>query len=157
MPPVGFVSRSKAASSKLFSAAAESPASAAALPKEYKVSGISGCRRFERSSSTLASRAFPCCKSASAQPIGRLGISWLHLVCARNSSSAFGHCEDPAYTKSKFEMQLGRIGTQTHSFAKLLFRLGHLSQHEIIFRQGLVSARRIGISSQQSVNRLFRQ
>ena len=47
-----------------FSAAPESPASAAALPEEYSVSGMSGCRRLERSSSARASRAFPCCKSA---------------------------------------------------------------------------------------------
>ena len=52
-------------------------------------------------------------------------------------------------------MQFRCVGAESQSFEEFFFSLGHLSQHKIIFRQRLVSTRRIRISSQQRVDRLL--
>jgi hypothetical protein len=52
-------------------------------------------------------------------------------------------------------MQFRGVGSESQSFEKFLFGLGHLPQHKIVFRERLMGPRRIRIRRLQRVNRLL--
>ena len=90
-----------------------------------------------------------------AQAIGGFGISRLHFGLRAKLFFSFWPLRRAGVNQPELQMQFRRVGTKSQSFEKFFFSLGHLPQHKIVFRQRLMSARRIRIRRLQRVNRLL--
>ena len=77
----------------------------------------------------------------SSQTIGGLCVSRLHLVLGAKFFFSLRPLRRTGVDQAKFQMQFRSVGADPQRFEKFFFGLGHLAQHKIIFREGLMGSR----------------
>ena len=90
-----------------------------------------------------------------AQTVGRLRISGLELALGAKLLLGLRPASSHGEYLAEFKVEIRCIRSQFQGLFILFFSLGHLPQHEIVFRHGLVGARGVGISGQQRIDRLL--
>ncbi len=96
-------------------------------------------------------------KQGRSQAVSGLGVAGLHLGLGAKLFFGLGPLGRSGVDQAELQMQLRSVGAESQGFEEFFFSLRHLSQHKIIFRECLVSTRRIRVSGDQRVDRLLGQ